>query len=57
MRYFTTFLTFLLTALWVGVALAQKNPPAGGGVSSPEPSMLLYAAAAVGPAWWFLRGK
>ncbi len=52
--------TFLLTSLfWAGLAFAQKNPggAGGAGISTPEPSMLLYAASALVPAWFVFRRK
>ncbi len=59
MRKATALSAFLLTLLWVGLAFAQKNPggAGGGGVATPEPSMLLYAASALVPAWFLLRRK
>ncbi len=59
MRKFMSVLSFLLTTVaFVGMAYAQKGGPGGGGgVSGPEPSMILYAVSGVLPAWYILRRK
>ncbi|MDY0059305.1 MAG: hypothetical protein RBU45_05805 [Myxococcota bacterium] len=50
-------MTFLLTTLWAGLALAQKAPGNAVGISTPEPSLLLYAAAGALPLWWVFRRR
>ena len=58
MRNATSWMTFLLTVLWTGLAFAQKAPGGGtGGGGAPEPSMLLYAVSGLLPAWWIVRRK
>lgn len=59
MRNATALYVFLVTLLWVGLAFAQKNPggAGGSGMATPEPSVLLYAASALVPAWFLLRRK